>query len=242
MCKYLYQIVLFLGILVLFPSCQNQTIGGNGIVKEKNYALEGFHTLSIKGAFEVHLLPSDSFTARIIADENIIPEIELEVNDSTLEVAPRKNIIRSRELKLYIGCPEIRSIILSGASEIITDTLMISPHLSISISGTGKLSLQLQVNTLNVNISGGAEVVLLGKANQFSSSITGVGKIDAEDFSTDTANIEISGYGYLKVNANKLLNINVSGFGKVFYSGNPVVKQNITGSAKIKQKPTDVSR
>jgi hypothetical protein len=229
-------ILLGLGSGIFFTSCQNQTIGGNGVVGEKTYHLEGFHTLSIKGAYEVHLFPSDSFTAKVVADNNLIPEIEVEVSDSALEIAPRKNIVRSKELKLYIGCPELRSLILSGASEITTDTLMRSAQTNISISGTGKLSLKLNVNTLNINISGGAEIVLQGNANYFNSSITGIGKIDAADFATDTSNIEISGYGHMLVNVTKLLNINISGFGKVFYTGTPIVKQNITGSAKIRQK------
>lgn len=234
--KLIYFLIFFFGLALFFTSCQKQSIGGNGIVRDKAYSLQGFHSLSLKGAFEVHLFPSDSFTARIVADENLIPEIGIEVSDSTLEIAPRKNIIRSRELKLYIGCPEIRSIVLSGASEVTTDTMMTSSHLNISISGTGKLSLKLHLNALSINISGGAEVILLGEVNQFNCSITGVGKIEAQNFLTDTSNIEISGYGHVSVNASRLLNVNVSGFGKVFYLGNPVVKQNITGSAKIKQK------
>jgi len=203
--KYNVLVIILVGISLFLTCCQNQTIGGNGIVRDKTYNLEGFHTLLLKGAFEVHLFPSDSFTAKIIADENLIPEIEVEVNDSTLEIAPRKNIIRSRELKLYIGCPNVRSIILSGASEIMTDTLMRWAHTNISISGTGKLSLRLQVTTLNINISGGAEVILFGKANYFNCSITGIGKIDAENLATDTSNIEISGYGHVLVNTTKLL-------------------------------------
>ncbi|MGC8823699.1 MAG: head GIN domain-containing protein [Bacteroidales bacterium] len=234
--KFILLSVFFSGLALFFTSCQKQSIGGNGIVKDKTYALHGFHALSLKGAFEVHLFPSDSFTVRIVADENLIPEIGVEVSDSTLEIAPRKNIIRSRELKLYIGSPEIRSIVLSGASEVTTDTMITSPHLNISISGTGKLSLKLQVSTLSINISGGAEVILMGKAKQFNSSITGVGKIEAQNFLTDTSNIEISGYGHVSVNTSRLLSVNVSGFGKVFYLGNPVIKQNVTGSAKIKQK------
>ncbi|MCX7986942.1 MAG: DUF2807 domain-containing protein [Bacteroidales bacterium] len=227
---------IFLIPILAFNACRDKTIGGNGIVKEKTYQLEDFHTLSLKGAFEVHLYPSNKAQLKLVADENLIPEISIEVSDSSLEIAPKKNIIRSRELKLYIGSPSIRTIILSGASEIVTDTLIQSTNFSTSISGTGKLSLKLLVNNLNLNISGGAEVALQGKSTQFSCSITGIGKIEANDFVTENTNIDISGYGHAVVNATKNLNINVSGFGKIFYVGNPVVKQNITGSAKVKQK------
>ncbi len=222
-------------IIIFLPSCKKKTIGGNGIVTEKLYKVEGFHSLSLKGAFEVHLLPSDSYMVKIIADSNLIPEIAIEVNDSILEVYPQKNIIRSKELKLYIASSNIKYISLSGASEVVCDTSLTLSNLTLSISGTGKISLRTFINTLNINISGGAEIVLKGEGKNLSSSITGVGRIDAQYFPVENANIEISGYGHTIVNASNQLNINISGYGKIFYLGDPIIKQNITGSAKIRQ-------
>jgi hypothetical protein len=218
-----------------FYSCQNKTISGNGNVIEKAYSFDEFHSLSIKGAFEIHLIPSNEYEIKLISDENIIPEIKANVDDSVLEIYPQRNIVRSKELKLCIYCPEIKSLVLSGASEIISDTFLISKQLNINISGTGKLLLKVKSENLNINISGGAEMLLQGESKQMYCSITGIGNINADNMLNDICTIDISGYGRASVNAKSQLNINISGFGKILYHGNPNVKQNITGSAKIKQ-------
>lgn len=228
----IYPLVIF---CIIFTSCKNNTIGGNGKVQEHSYVLEPFHSMSIKGSFEVHICRAKNYSVTLIADENLIPVIHIQSADSVLEIYPEKNIIRSKELKLIINTPSINKIVLSGASEIISDSIINTNQLYINISGTGRLQLAVETNIININISGGADMNLKGKTNQLLISITGIGKIEAEKLIAENCTLDISGYGHALLNVKNQLNMNISGYGRVTYIGEPIIKQSITGSLKIKK-------
>lgn len=230
--RYKLAIVILL-ISLLAISCQKKSISGNGIVREKTYSYADFNSINIKGAFEVHLLQDSNSYVKIISDENIIPEIQVSVSDSSLEVYPAKNIVRSKELQLIIACHNITSIVLSGASEITSDSVLNLETLNMSISGTGRIILNTVIKSLTINISGGADILLNGQCDKLNVSITGIGKVDSQKKPTRYTSIDISGYGRALLNATEQLNINVSGFAKVSYIGEPIIKQNITGNAKL---------
>ncbi len=230
--KYKVSIPILISILFLV-GCQKKNVSGNGKVSEAFYAVSDFNSISLKGAFEIHLLQDTAPYVKLIADENIIPEINISVSDSSLDVYPLKNIVRSKELKLIISCRDVNSIILSGASEILSDSVLKFNTLNMNISGTGRIVLNTVIQNLSINISGGADVLLSGQCEKLNVSITGIGKIDSQKLPTKNTSVDISGYGRALLNASEQLNINISGFGKVSYQGDPVIKQNITGNARI---------
>jgi hypothetical protein len=230
--NYLYFIsALFL--FISFSSCGNKTIGGNGKVIIKVREVTGFKSISVKGAFDVVLKNGSKGSLSVEADENLISNIISNVNDSNLEIHNVKTVIRSKELKLIICCPDLKSIDFSGATELSCDSGVHYNNLSINISGAGRVDMELQTNDLNAIVSGGAELIFRGKSNSFDVSITGAGNIDAQKFEVQDCSIDISGFGRAKVNAIKNLEVNISGAGKVEYTGNPEVKQSITGAGKI---------
>jgi len=231
------KIIIFLFVAIFVTSCGRKSISGNGKVVDKEINIHNFNGLSVRGAFDIHLINSDDTIVVLTTDENLIPYINFQLNDSILEINTLRNINRSKELKLTISCPVLKSIDFSGATEIYNDSTLNMDNLRINISGTGRLNLKLDINTLTVNISGGAELIFEGQCNKLNITITGVGNINADKMETTTCSIDISGYGRSKLNVTDQININISGYGKVLYTGNPTIKQNITGSAKIIKLP-----
>jgi hypothetical protein len=228
--------VALIFLIFFFSSCGNKTIGGNGKVIIKEREVKGFNAISIKGAFDVVLKNGNKESLSVEADENLISNIISNINDSILEIYNIKTVVRSKELKLIICCPQLNSIDFSGATELSCDSLIKYKNLSINISGAGRVDMELQTNELNAIVSGGAELVFSGKSNLFDVSITGAGNIDAQKFDVQDCRIDISGFGRAKVKAIKKLEVNISGAGKVEYIGDPEIKQSITGVGKIYRK------
>lgn len=228
-----YIIVISL-ISITFFGCGKNTVGGNGKVTIDHRNPGMFNSISIKGAYDVVLIKSDSTFINVEADANLAPVINTIVNDSVLEVFNDKTIIRSKELRLIIACPNLRSIDFSGATELSCDTTLKFDQLSIIISGAGRIDLDFIANNIKTNVSGGAELMFKGKTNYLDVSITGTGNLNATGLQTNKCSIDISGFGWAKLNVKEKLEVNISGFGKIEYTGNPYVKQSITGGAKVK--------
>lgn len=231
----LYVLISAFLFLILF-ACGKKTIGGKGRVIFQERNIKGFKAVSIKGAYDVYLKKGNSESVIIEADSNLMSIIETDLYDSILSIFNTKNIIRSKELKLYITCPKLNSISFSGATELACDSGMEFKDLNINISGAGRIDMDMTLNYLNTIISGGAELNFRGKANTLDITITGAGNLNAPKFETQNCKIDISGFGRAKINVIKKLEVNISGAGKVDYSGNPEVKQSITGAGKVRKK------
>ncbi|MBM3706115.1 MAG: DUF2807 domain-containing protein, partial [Actinobacteria bacterium] len=83
--------------------------------------------------------------------------------------------------------------------------------LEVLISGAGKVDLEGQVNTQEINISG-------------------LGVYNAEELASVDCLINISGAGKAVVNVTQTLDVRLSGLGNVEYTGNPAVTENISGA------------
>ena len=89
---------------------------------------------------------------------------------------------------------------------------------------------------VTIDISGSGTVVLEGKGDDGDIEISGSGTLYAEDFSTHTFQIEISGSGKCEVNVSQTLDADISGSGSVYYKGNPEkVRSNISGSGRVRR-------
>ena len=219
--------------LMLVSACGKRTIGGNGNVISQHRDIKGFKAISIKGAYDVYLKNGNEESVTIEADSNLLSIIKTDLSDSVLKIYNLKTIIRSKELRLVITCPELNSIDFSGATELSCDSGLIFKDLIINISGAGRIDMNLKSDNLTAIVSGGADLNFSGKAKSLDVSITGAGNLNAYKFETQNCKIDISGFGRAKVNVTQKLDVNISGAGKVDYFGNPEVKQSITGAGRI---------
>jgi hypothetical protein len=220
-------------LLIMCSACGKKSIGGNGKVITQHRDIKGFKSISIKGAYDVYLKKGNEETVIIEADSNLMSVIKTEVSDSMLDIHNTKTIIRSKELRLTITCPNLNSIDFSGATELSCDSGLVFKDLIINISGAGRIDMNMKLDDLTAIVSGGADLNFCGSANSLDVSITGAGNLNAHDFVTKKCKIDISGFGRAKVNVLQKLDVNISGAGKVDYIGNPYVKQSVTGAGKI---------
>jgi hypothetical protein len=219
--------------LMLVSACGKKTIGGNGKVISQHRDIKGFKAISIKGAYDVYLKNGNVESITIEADSNLMGIIKTDLSDSVLDIYNLKTIIRSKELRLIITCPNLNSIDFSGATELSCDSGLVFKDLSINISGAGRIDMNMKLDNLSAIVSGGADLNFSGSAISLEVSITGAGNLNAPKFKTQKCKIDISGFGRAKVNVIQKLDVNISGAGKVDYYGNPAVQQSITGAGKI---------
>ncbi len=221
--------ILFIALLFSFTASVNaQFVKGNkNVVKEKRETGE-FQNIEVGGAFHVYLLQGEASSVEVEADENLQPQITMNVNKNTLKIHS-KGIRNATKLNIYITNPVFEKIDASGASEINGKNKIQGNMMEVTASGAADVNLDIDVKTLHTVISGAATVQLSGKAGNHSTEVSGAGTLKAQNLISEKTYADASGAGDIKINSSGEIIGNESGAGKIStkgISGNTNIRQN----------------
>ena len=232
-------------VLLLFATsgCPGSltSIRGNGNVKQQNFSLNNFKTVSVSGDWTVEITQNVTSSVTVDADENLFDYLDIRVDGShNLHIGFKKGYaISNAHCKASITMPILTQLTASGSitGEIKSFNNMSGKAMSIAISGSGDITANgIKVKELALEISGSGDFKATGKAQTFTGSISGSGNIKAVDLETEKANISISGSGSAEVWVTDSLTADISGSGKIRYK-NLTPPPAIHGSGDIAHLP-----
>jgi hypothetical protein len=234
--------IILLPLLILIMGIQScgfdaNAIRGDGNVISVESNLDEFTTLDASGIFKIFLLEGNNPHIRIETDENIHEYISFEVRRNTLKLSMKNNqIYRPTHLHVYLTVNTIEKLDLSGATSLEADHTLVSPNLTISISGAGDLDLDVETRDLRTTVSGAGNISLSGNADTHEVKLSGAASMKCTDLKTRSTIISLSGAGSADVHASELLDASISGVGSIKYAGDPE-KTNISKSGLGSIKP-----
>lgn len=191
------------------------SIRGSGTPKLESRQVESFDKVKIHGSGDIQLLIGDKPELSVETDDNILPIIETVVEDGTLHVKGKESFSTRIGVKLRIVVPSLKAISIAGSGSVRAADLK-EPVLSISIAGSGDISVK-------------------GTADAVDVSISGSGDVDTQGLVAKSVKVQISGSGAATVSATEVLDAQITGSGDIQYTGNPpTVKKNIKGVGNIK--------
>lgn len=204
-------------IFLLFISCKKDRLTANGDMKTETRNPGTFTGVRSSGSNAIHISYGNECKVELKGSSNLIPYFKTEVVGSRLELSYKNASVWRDDLEIYVTLPIIKSINLSGSSEV-------------DVNGNFPL-----LAFLNVDISGSGEVKVTNAmtADEIDVTVSGSGEVDLERLSSRFADASISGSGDVRVKVTERLKASISGSGKVYYTGNPVVQSNISGSGKL---------
>lgn len=218
-----------------FSSCQK--IKGEGPTISEFRSVKNFSRIRSAMSADVYVRQDSIYSVEVRAQKNIIDVLNTTVSGNELKIDfdYNKRIGNHDRIEVYISCPNIESISLSGSGNMTMTNKCSSSNIDLSVSGSGYIRLpEINTNSLNTKISGsGAIDVLGGWATVISTQITGSGDIDLAGLAADYADVKVSGSGNTKINVSERLDIRISGSGDVYYRGNPELHTSISGSGKV---------
>jgi hypothetical protein len=109
---------------------------------------------------------------------------------------------------------------VNGGGKIISENSIASDNLTLGVSGTGTLDLDVKGKTLKTEISGSGSVILKGYASYNDILMSGSGNLNAFNLELETAKIKVSGSGVAEINVSNSLDASVLGSGSVKHKGN----------------------
>ncbi len=228
-------------ILLMFASgcIQNGQFGirGEGPVVERKVNLDNIKGISLPGSAKVFLTQGSGQEVKIVGQENIIDNLNLEVRGEVWQINNKRSVWQSEPVKIYITLETLRLLKISGSSDVeFVNHFSNQKDIEIRISGSGKMDLDLDAGDINASISGSGDLYMKGSANYLDFSITGSGSVNAYDLTARKADVRISGSGGMELSVEDRLDAHVSGSGNVFYKGNPRVDSSISGSGSVRAR------
>lgn len=219
---------LALVIWVVSPS-----IGMAEVISETR-EVSSFHSIRLSVNGEVTVTQGKGQSLVIRADDDVMSRLRTRVKNGTLVISSVGGIMRSALLEIDIEMEDIKGLGISGSGTIMVNDRIKADDVSLTISGSGDIFLELDASEINTKISGSGKINLSGTVKSHTIDISGSGDMKAFDLLTDTTSVKISGSGDCMVNVSDNLDVKISGSGDVEYKGNPKVNFKGSGSGTVK--------
>ncbi len=223
--------VVFLFVLGLPIKAQDT---GKGLIITQERSVSNFHSLNAHGAQDIILKQGDAYKVVIETHENLMPNIQLNVQNNTLDIKVSK-IKKFDEMTFYVTCPEYKKITASGAAEVKSADQLSGTSLSLSAKGASEMKLDLNYKSVVAHASGASEMKLSGTATSLVADVSGASELKAGDLKTVTTVAKASGASECLVNASTNLTYQVSGASEVKYVEKPenVIIESKSGTEKV---------
>ena len=229
-------------VLLFSASCTAQwgkKVKGNGNVVTIERSVGDYDGIGVSGWFDVELVDGSEGELTIKGEDNLLEHIVTEVKNGKLSIKVEKgyNLKPSSwdgGIVITVPVEDINSIALSGSGDIVGKTTLKANNFKTAMSGSGDITLDVDVSSISASMSGSGDITLSGNAGDFDATISGSGDIKAYDLDADNVDATVSGSADIKVTAKKVLKARVSGSGDISYRGNPEkVDTKTSGSGDI---------
>jgi hypothetical protein len=123
-------------------------------------------------------------------------------------------------MKVYVSVKNVNELIVNGGGKIISENSIASDNLTLAVSGSGVLDLDVKGKTIKTELSGSGTIILKGYASYNDITMSGSGNMNAFNLELETAKIKVSGSGLAEVSVSNALDAVVMGSGNVKHKGN----------------------
>ena len=227
-------------IAVLFlTNCEaqkNNRISGDGNEINATREVGNYEKIAVSGSFDVDLVKGKEGRIEIKIEKNLLPYLVTEVENGRLKIKWKKgtNVSTRRGVHLTVYFQDINGVSISGSGDINSSDVIKSDNLEVAVSGSGDITLNVDVDEMIARVSGSGDLDFKGRANNFKASVSGSGDIDAYALQTNSANLKISGSADITLSVEDELYARVSGSGGISYKGNPSKEDiKVSGSGSV---------
>ena len=238
-------------ILYSLVSCIN-CVEPQGVISTEKTKLDNFTKIEVSIPANIKIITGDSTKISITSYESYLSAITTAVRRGKLILKGDICNAVNSQVDILITLPELSEISISGSANIFSETPVRTDDLTLEISGSGDIILNVFANTIasdisgsgNININGtcqnlivdiagSGEVRLYGFTDRAQLSITGSGDISALNLEINDCFANIAGSGDMYIWANDLLDADILGSGDIYYIGSPLLDIRITGTGNV---------
>lgn len=195
-----YRSLIFMILsMMFFCSTYSQTfmpVKGTGPSIEKKLNVSDFKGIDVSGGFDVILVQGSSESLTLTAQENLFEYITANVDNGTLKIYTRNNLRPTLPLKARITYKKINNLKVSGGGDTYSETPVNVETLDVNISGGGDFSSVINSEELKCYISGGGDAEIGGKTKDYYVTVSGGGDLELK-VTAESISCRIAGGGDL---------------------------------------------
>ncbi len=188
---------------------------GSGVSKTEVRKVEPFDSIEFTGAGDIQVTCGSPASLSLTADDNLLEYLATQVVGGTLKISTTKSISPTKQPTFAITVEDLKELSLSGSGNVVASKVS-GDQTSFTITGSGKIMADGEVDKLDITINGS-------------------GSADLDGVAAKQATIAVNGSGDIKINASEVLDVNIAGSGDVEYRGSPEIRKNIAGSGKFRR-------
>lgn len=191
---------------------------GNGEPSSIQPELAPFHAVDVGGVFHLQATRADGpHSIELRGDANIVPKVELAVDDGVLQARLHDNVLPSLDLVLVVRTPTLDRVNLGGAARAELADLA-GDSFTLTLGGASHARASGRVNALRVD-AGGASTV------------------DAAATIADEVDVDAGGASTVDVTAEVSLDADASGASHVRWAGNASkVEPHTSGASSVERR------
>jgi len=179
-----YRSMIFITILVIFASCTYSQsfvpVKGTGTSIDRKFNVSDFKGIDVSSGFDVILVQGSSESLTLTAQENLFEYITAKVENGTLRIYTRNNLRPTQPMKARITFKDISNLKVSGGGDVHSETPLNVETLDVYISGGGDLSSVINSEKLKCHVSGGGDTEIEGKTKEYYIDVSGGGDVKSE--------------------------------------------------------------
>lgn len=229
-------ILLLLIVPTILVAQRRPKIKGNRSVTEVREQLSPFNAIELVDDLDIELKKSFGEGYEIVADDNLVDVIKLEVLDSTLVISSFYDIISKKKLEITINVKELKAITVKEG-KIFSETMIESDEWYLNTFGNSELDVDVSGFMANINAEDNSvmdlnldvdslNVVMKHKTDGIIYAVSGAKKVSLTDNASltlegTTENLQVDMIANSKLRADKLeaaevnLSTMESGFARV---------------------------
>lgn len=217
---------------------------------KKTLELADFKSIYVNSNYTVYLKQTNKQEVNVEADPDIFALTKIFVENGVLMINverkpdnPNKSLwakiddIKLRPvMKVMVSMKNISDLQVNGGGKIVSENSIASDNLSLSVSGSGSIDLDIKGNNLKTEVSGSGNVALKGYATMNDISLSGSGSLNSFPCELENAKVKVSGSGNCELSATNNLDALVLGTGTVKHKGNTKeVTKKVYGSGSVER-------
>ena len=234
--KILNIVLLAAGIALTLSSCDKRCMNGSGNKVTETRKVTDFSKINVSGGYTIKLVQDSSLSLAIMADDNLQKDIITDIDGDMLKISNKNLCNGSEDIVITIGVRSLKEIKASGAVDILSNGKINTGDMDIRLSGSTKLTLDINAARLTTQATGSSEINLKGQASEHNLKLSGSSNVNALDLVTGVYNISSSGSSDSNINVLQELNVHSSGSSSIKYRGNPAsINNDKSGSSSIEK-------
>lgn len=190
---------------------------------EKNFNVDDFTKIYLRGPYEVHLRQSSKCELTILAKESYHDKLEVSSSGGTLNIElDGKNFKKStKSIEVYISFKDLEKLEIEGAVDLQCENKIRTSNFKIEFEGAGNIELDVDADKIIAQIAGVGNFEIEGETDYHKVEFDGIGSYDAKNLRSKYTIVESNGIGSVSVYASNKFRGEASGIGSVDYYGDP---------------------